>query len=146
METATETRCSRHWVQLTVLAALLIAGLLGMHALGGAAAAASASMTSSGLASPAVSGMNGMAGEAGTDPVPTASGGHGPAHGSDGCADAMSGGSTCVSEPTGTSVPALPAPAVVSRPKLVPAAAPMPPSQTPRRLALTHLELSIHRT
>ncbi|MCG7309220.1 hypothetical protein [Brachybacterium sp. ACRRE] len=146
METATdEPRRSRHRLQLFVLAALLIAGLLGMHALVGGSAAVTASTAASGHVSSA---SHGMVGAAIAPPAPTASGSHGMVHGSGGCADAMSGGggSVCASVPTGKSVPALPGPPVVSLPELVPAAAPTPPSQTPRRFALTHLELSIHRT
>jgi hypothetical protein len=143
--TATDQpRRSRHRLQAAVLAALLIAGLLGMHALVGGPAAATASTTPSAHA-PLSS--HGMTGAATASPVVTASGAHGMVHGSGGCADAMSGGgSTCVSAPTGKSIPALPVPGAASLPDLAPAAAPTPPSQTPRRLALTHLELSIHRT
>ena len=141
METAIdESRRSRHRLRLVVLAALLIAGLLGMHALVGGPSAAIALMTSSGHASPTSHGM--------TAPVSSASGAHGPMHGSAGCADAMSGGggSACVSAPTGKTIPAIPVPVTASLPELAPAAAPAPPTQIPRRLALTHLELSIHRT
>jgi len=146
VETASdEPRLSRPRLQLFVVAALLIAGLLGMHALVGGPTAAAASMTSSGHASLS---SHGMIGAPTAAPVLTASGAHGTVHGSGGCADAMSGGGgcTCVSVPTGKSVPALPAPVAASLPGLVPAPEPTPPTQTPRRLALTHLELSIHRT
>lgn len=145
MATATDRpRRSQHRLRVAVLAALLIAGLLGMHALVVAPAAATASMTSPAHAPLA---SHGMIGPATAAPALTASGAHGMAHGSGGCADAMSGGgSTCVSAPTGKSIPALPVPVAASLPDLVPAAAPTPPSETPRRLALTHLELSIHRT
>lgn len=146
METAThEPRCSRHRLQLVVLAALLIAGLLGMHALVGGPVAAAAPMSSPTHASAQSHGTNAAVTAA---PSLTTPGAHGAAHGSGGCADAMSSGSgsACVSVPTAKSVPALPVPPVVSLPGLAPAAAPTPPSQTPRRLAMTHLELSIHRT
>src|SRR5699024_1657447 len=67
--------------------------------------------------------------------------------GSGGCADAMnSGDSTCVSAPTAESIPALPVPSVAAVPTPVSAPMPAPPSETPRRFALTHLELSIYRT
>ena len=56
VETATdEPRCSRHRLQLLVLAALLIAGLLGMHSLvsGAGATAMSAPMASMKHSAPA---------------------------------------------------------------------------------------------
>ncbi|CAM2963239.1 MULTISPECIES: DUF6153 family protein [Dermacoccus] len=145
METATDERCrSRHRLQFVVLVALLISGLLGMHALVGGPAAATASMASPGHASRASHGVTGAA----VTPVPIASGARGMVHGSGGCADAMSGGggSTCVSVPTGKSVPALPVPPFAAVPTPVSAPMPTPPSETPRRFALTHLELSIYRT
>ena len=88
METASdEPRLSRPRLQLFVVAALLIAGLLGMHALVGGPTAAAASMTSSGHASLS---SHGMIGAPTAAPVLTASGAHGTVHGSGGCADAMS--------------------------------------------------------
>ncbi|SDS18176.1 hypothetical protein SAMN04489751_1421 [Brevibacterium sandarakinum] len=125
---------------LIALVTLLIAGLLGMHALASGSMAATAAVTSSGhapSASPAV------ADQAAAAPVSMTSGSHGTVHG---CADAMSGGSTCVSVPTDKSVPALPAPSTASLPGPVFAVLSMPPPETPRRLALSHLELSICRT
>lgn len=88
METASdEPRLSRPRLQLFVVAALLIACLLGMHALVGGPTAAAASMTSSGHASLS---SHGMIGAPTAAPVLTASGAHGTVHGSGGCADAMS--------------------------------------------------------
>lgn len=140
-----EPRRSMRRVPLIVLAALLIAGLLGMHALTSAPMPATASMASSGHASPA---SPALADQATAAPAAAMSGPHGTMHGSGGCADAMSGGgSTCVSVPTGKDLPALPAPSAASLPRpVLAAAAPTPPPETPRRLALTHLELSIQRT
>ncbi|XSS46823.1 hypothetical protein ACQBAU_01995 [Propionibacteriaceae bacterium Y2011] len=145
--TATYEPGRSHWWQLTVFAALLIVGLLGMHALasGPMAASAQTSMTSSGHASPASPGMSEAAAPAS---VPMTSGSHGVVHGTGGCADAMSsgGGSTCVSVPTGKSISALPTSPPASLPEPVPAAWTTPPPETPRRFALSHLELSIYRT
>lgn len=102
-------------VPLIVLAVLLIAGLLGMHALASAPMPATASMASSGHASPA---SPAVADQATAAPVSAMSGPHGAVHGSGGCADAMSGGggSTCVSVPTGKDLPTLPAPSAASLP------------------------------
>lgn len=148
VETTTDQPCrSRHWLQLVVLVALLIAGLLGMHALvGGAQATAmSAPMASMEHPSPTTPDVTRAAT---ADPLPSPSGPHGMVHGSSGCAAAIGSGgvSTCVPGPTGKSVPVLPAllPAVL--PDLGPATEPVPPPETPRRLALSHLELSISRT
>ena len=147
VESATDEPCRRrHWLQLAVLAALLIVGLLGMHALvnGAAATATSAPMASMGLGSQ----TTGMTDDAATAPSSTASGPHGMVHGSGGCAAAMGsgGGSTCVPGPTGKSIPVLPAPLAAALLDLGPAPEPVPPRETPRRLALSHLELSIYRT
>lgn len=147
MQTATDDpRRSRHWLQLAVLVALLIAGLLGMHALVGGPMPATASIASSAHASPA---SPAAAAQATAAPASATYGAHGMVHGSGGCADAMngSGGSTCVSVPTGKDLPALPVPPAASLPYPdLAAATPTPPSQTPRRFALSHLELSIQRT
>ncbi|PFG69090.1 hypothetical protein B0O41_3941 [Propionibacteriaceae bacterium ES.041] len=148
VETATdEPRCSRHRLQLLVLAALLIAGLLGMHSLanGAAATAMSAPMASMKHSSPATPGITHAAASISSS---SASGPHGMVHGSGGCAGAMSSGSgaTCVPGPTGKGIPVLPAPLAATLPELGPAPEPVPPLQTPRRLALSHLELSIYRT
>ncbi|WP_145998901.1 DUF6153 family protein [Brevibacterium linens] len=141
MKSATPEPCrSRHWLQLVVLTALLIVGLLGMHALVGGSAAAT-SMASSAHASSQSAGTTTSAS------VSSASGAQGSVHGSGGCADAMNGGdSTCVSAPTVESIPALPVPSVADVLTPVSAPLPTPPLETPRRFALTHLELSIHRT
>lgn len=145
VETATYETCrSRHWLQLVVLTALLITGLLGMHALVGGPAAATASTASPVHVSSQSPGMTGMTS---TASMSSASGVQGPVHGSGGCADAMNNGdSTCVSAPTAESIPALPVPSVAAVPTPVSAPMPTPPSETPRRFALTHLELSIYRT
>jgi hypothetical protein len=145
VETVTdEPRRSRHWLQLVVLAALLITGLLGMHALVGGPAAATTSTASPAHASSSSPGMTGMTT---TASMSSASGAQGLVRGSGGCADAMnSGDSTCVSAPTAESIPALPVPSVAAVPTPVSAPMPAPPSETPRRFALTHLELSIYRT
>lgn len=142
VETATYETCrSRHWLQLIVLMALLITGLLGMHALVGGPTAATVSMASPAHASPSSPGMTSTAS------MSSASGAQGLVYGSGGCADAMnSGDSTCVSAPTAESIPALPVPSVAAVPTPVSAPMPTPPSETPRRFALTHLELSIYRT
>jgi hypothetical protein len=147
VETATDEPCrSRHWLQLSVLTALLIVGLLGMHALvnGAGVTAMNASVASMGHASPASPGMTDAAAIASSS---SASGPHGMGPGSSGCAEAMGsvGGSTCVPGPTAKSIPALPAPLPASLPYLGPAPEPVPPPETPRRLALSHLELSIYR-
>lgn len=145
VETATDEPCrSRHWLQLIILTALLITGLLGMHALVGGPAAATTPMASPAHASSQSPGMTGMTSIAS---MSSATGAQGPVHGSGGCADAMnSGDSTCVSAPTAESIPALPVPSVAD--VLTPVSAPLPTplSETPRRFALTHLELSIYRT
>ena len=118
-------------VPLIALAALLVAGLLGMHAL------ASAPMTAMAQAS---MGQSGHAFTTTPEPQGTVHFG--------GCADAMSsgGGSTCVSVPTAKSIPALPVPSAASLPGPVFAVLSLPPPETSRRLALSHLELSIYRT
>ncbi|MBZ4496497.1 MULTISPECIES: DUF6153 family protein [Dermacoccus] len=145
MKCATPEPCrGRQWLQLVVLTVLLITGLLGMHALVGGPAAATASMASPAHASPSSPGMTGMSP---TASMSAAAGAQGLVHGSGGCADAMnSGDSTCVSAPTAESIPALPVPSVAD--VLTPVSAPLPTplSETPRRFALTHLELSIYRT
>ncbi len=148
VETATdEPRRSRHRLQLLVLAALLIAGLLGMHSLanGAGATAMSAPMASMKHSAPATPALTA---EAAVAPSSSTSGSHGMVHGSGGCAGAMSSvsGSTCVPGPTGKSIPVLPAPLAATLPELGRAPEPVPPLQTPRRLALSHLELSIYRT
>jgi len=148
VETTTDQPCrSRHWLKLVVLAALLIAGLLGMHALVGGAQATTMSAPMASMEHPSAATL-GATGAATAAPSPSTSGPHGMVHGSSGCADAMSGGSgsTCVSVPTGKSVPVLPAPLPAVIPDLGLATEPVPPPETPRRLALSHLELSISRT
>jgi len=147
VETATdEPRRSRHRLQLLVLAALLIAGLLGMHSLanGAGATAMSVPMASMKHSAPATPALTAEA----AVPSSSTSGSHGMVHGSGGCAGAMSSGSgsTCVPGPTGKSIPVLPAPLAATLPELGPAPEPVLLLQTPRRLALSHLELSIYRT
>lgn len=130
----------RHWLQLAVLAALLIVGLLSMHTLvnGAASTATSASRTSKGHASEASEAVNA--------PLSTTSGSHGMVHGS--CAAAMSSGTgtACAPGPTGKTFPALSAPLAAILPNLGIAPETVPPPETPRRLALSHRELSIYRT
>lgn len=133
-------------VPLIALAALLIAGLLGMHALASAPMTAMA-QASTGQSGHAFTASPGTTDEAVTAPMLTTPGPHGTVH-SGGCADAMSsgGGSACVSVPTAKSIPALPVPSAASLPGPVIAVLSMPPTETSRRLALSHLELSIYRT
>ncbi|MCE7480671.1 MULTISPECIES: DUF6153 family protein [Microbacterium] len=148
VETVTDEPCRRpHWLQLTVLAILLIAGLLAMHALinGAAATATIAPMATMGHASQTTPGTSD---DAATTPTSTATGPHGMVHRSGGCAAAMGSGvgSTCTPGPTDKSIPVLPVPLAAVLPDLGPAAEPGPPLETARRLALSHLELSISRT
>src|SRR5699024_6570921 len=147
VKSATPETCrGRHWLQLVVLTALLIMGLLGMHALIGGSAASTTSMASSAHAS-SQSARTATTRSVSDASVSSAAGAQGAVHGSGGCADAMNGGdSTCVSAPTAESIPALPVPSLANVLAPVSAPLPMPPSETPRRFALTHLELSIHRT
>lgn len=106
VKSATPEPCrGQHWLQLVVLTALLIMGLLGMHALIGESAASTTTMASSAHAS------SQSAGTTTTASMSSASGAQRAVHGSGGCADAMNGGdSTCVSAPTAESIPALPVP------------------------------------
>ena len=81
MQTATDaSRRTRRWVALIVLAGLLIAGLLGMHALASAPMTPTGPVASAGHAAPSPA----VADQPTAAPLPAMSGPHGAVHGSGG--------------------------------------------------------------